>query len=71
MTARLESLCLRCQAEANADGVGLAVISSEGVPEPAFVSDSRSRLIEDLQFTLGEGPCVDAVGPGPRSCSTT
>lgn len=64
MTARLESLCLRCQAEANADGVGLAVISSEGVPEPAFVSDSRSRLIEDLQFTLGEGPCVEAVRSG-------
>ena len=64
MTARLESFCLRCRAEANADGVGLAVISSEGVPEPTFVSDSRSRLIEDLQFTLGEGPCVDAVRSG-------
>lgn len=64
MTARLESFCLRCRSEANADGVGLAVISSEGVPEPTFVSDSRSRLIEDLQFTLGEGPCVDAVRSG-------
>ena len=39
-------------------------MSSEGVPEPIFVSDSRSRLIEDLQFTLGEGPCVDAVRSG-------
>jgi GAF domain-containing protein len=60
----LDWLCHRCQAEANADGVGLAVISSDGVPEPTFVSDSRSRLIEDLQFTLGEGPCVDAVRSG-------
>lgn len=64
MTGRLEPLCRCAQAEANADGVGLAVISSGGVPEPAFVSDSRSRLIEDLQFTLGEGPCVDAVRSG-------
>jgi hypothetical protein len=64
MTARLETFCLMSRAEANADGVGLAVISSEGVPEPTFVSDSRSRLIEDLQFTLGEGPCVDAVRSG-------
>lgn len=64
MTARLDPLCRRAQAEANADGVGLAVLSSEGVPEPSFVSDSRSRLIEDLQFTLGEGPCVDAVRSG-------
>lgn len=64
MTGRLESLCRTCQREANADGVGLAVLSSEGTPEPTFVSDSRSRLIEDLQFTLGEGPCVDAVRSG-------
>jgi GAF domain-containing protein len=64
MTGRLDSLCLSAQAAGCADGVGLAVMSSEGVPEPAFVSDSRSRLIEDLQFTLGEGPCVDAVRSG-------
>ncbi|MGH3507761.1 MAG: GAF and ANTAR domain-containing protein [Nocardioidaceae bacterium] len=64
MTGLLESLCRTCQGEANADGVGLAVISSQGVPEPTFVSDSQSRLIEDLQFTLGEGPCVDAVRSG-------
>ena len=64
MTGRLASLCESAQAEAHADGVGLAVISSDGIPEPTFVSDSRSRLIEDLQFTLGEGPCVDAVRSG-------
>jgi GAF domain-containing protein len=64
MTRRLDSLCQRCLVEAHADGVGLAVISSEGMPEPTFVSDARSRLIEDLQFTLGEGPCVDAVRSG-------
>ena len=64
MTHRLDWLCQRCLVEAHADGVGLAVISSEGVPEPSFVSDARSRLIEDLQFTLGEGPCVDAVRSG-------
>jgi hypothetical protein len=64
VTGRLVSLCRACQTEANADGVGLAILSSEGIPEPSFVSDSRSRLIEDLQFTLGEGPCVDAVRSG-------
>lgn len=64
VTDLLDSLCRGCQAEANAQGVGLAVMSSAGSPEPAFVSDSRSRLIEDLQFTLGEGPCVDAVRSG-------
>jgi hypothetical protein len=64
MKGRLDAMCRSCQAEANADGVGLAVMSSDGIPEPAFVSDARSQLIEDLQFTLGEGPCVDAVRSG-------
>lgn len=63
-TGRLGTLCSWCQQDANADGVGLAVLSSEGIPEPTFVSDARSRLIEDLQFTLGVGPCVDAVRTG-------
>ena len=64
MTDQLHVLCRTCRDDANADGIGLAVLSSEGVPEPTFVSDSRSRLIEDLQFTLGEGPCVDAINSG-------
>jgi hypothetical protein len=64
MTQRLEGLCRTCQRDANADGVGLAVVSSDGVPEPAYFSDTRSRLIEDLQFTLGEGPCVEAIRSG-------
>ncbi len=64
MTGRLESLCQKCQQDAHADGVGLAVLSSDGLPVPTFVSDARSGLIEDLQFTLGEGPCVEAVKSG-------
>ncbi len=64
VTERLELLCHACQGSARADGVGLAILSSDGTPEPTFVSDDRSRLIEDLQFTLGEGPCVDAVRSG-------
>ncbi len=61
---RLQDLCLACRHAARADGVGLAVLSSDGIPEPTYVSDRRSRLVEDLQFTLGEGPCVDAINSG-------
>ena len=64
MPDRIASLCQTCRTQASADGVGLAIVSSEGVPETAYVSDDRSRLIEDLQFTLGEGPCVDAIRSG-------
>jgi hypothetical protein len=29
--------------------------------EPVFATDARSGELSDLQFTLGEGPCVDAM----------
>jgi hypothetical protein len=29
--------------------------------EPACVSDPRARVLEELQVTLGEGPCVTAL----------
>ena len=28
--------------------------------------DNVSQLIEDLQYTLGEGPCVDAYPEGDK-----
>lgn len=33
-------------------------------------TDSVSALLEDLQFTLGEGPCMDRVQRGPGSDRT-
>jgi hypothetical protein len=41
-------------------GAGVMLMSGD-VPRGAVCSsDDVSTLIEDLQFTLGEGPCVDA-----------
>lgn len=61
---RIQTLCEACVQETNVDGAGLAILATDGTPEPVYVSDPRSRLIEDLQFTLGEGPCMDAVSSG-------
>jgi GAF domain-containing protein len=36
------------------------VIAASGGAQPVMSTDERSALIEDLQFTLGEGPCFDA-----------
>lgn len=40
-------------------GAGITVMagSSSGV---VCASDDRSQLLDDIQFTLGEGPCADA-----------
>ena len=45
-----------------AGGVGLLVMA-EGVPGAGFASNRLAEALEDLQFTLGIGPRVDARAP--------
>jgi len=40
------------------------VISSHGTSVMLHATDDTARAIEELQFTLGEGPCVDAASSG-------
>jgi hypothetical protein len=35
-----------------------------GLREPVFATDQRSEELEELQYTLGQGPYVDATGGG-------
>jgi GAF domain-containing protein len=42
------------------DGAGIMWLSGGGNHSSLGASDDVSRLIEDLQFALGEGPCLDA-----------
>jgi hypothetical protein len=37
------------------------VAVSSGTPHPLASTDELSALVEELQFTTGEGPCLDAV----------
>jgi len=43
-----------------ANGVGVMLMSGDIPSGSLCSSDEVSELIEDLQYTLGEGPCVDA-----------
>lgn len=58
---RLEGLCMRSVREAGVDGAGVSMLLANGTPNPVFASDDLSALVEDLQFTLGVGPCFDAA----------
>ena len=40
------------------------MFSSKGTSVFLHATDDTSRVIEDLQFRLGEGPCVDAAAGG-------
>jgi len=61
---QLGRLLRSCFHDVGVDGGGLSVITSAGVPEPLYASDPVASQVERLQFTLGEGPCVDAAASG-------
>jgi GAF domain/ANTAR domain len=61
VTDRLERLCSALTRALPASGVGLSLLTEENQGGATVAaSDPKSRLLEELQFTLGEGPCIDA-----------
>ena len=61
LTGWLERLCAAVVRALPAAGAGVSVIDRHGVTGFAAASDEESEYLEELQFTLGEGPCVDAL----------
>ena len=53
-------LCAVCPGIAGVTGAGVMLMSGEIPRGSLCASDEVSHLIEELQYTLGEGPCVDA-----------
>jgi len=53
-------LCGACPAIAGVDGAGVMLMSGDIQRGTLCATGEVSTLIEELQFTLGEGPCVDA-----------
>jgi hypothetical protein len=60
----LEGLLRSCCRASSLDGAGVSIVSSSGTREPLYASDEVATVIERLQFTLGEGPCVDSSAMG-------
>src|SRR6266550_5598205 len=53
-------LCRGCVKIIGVDGAGVMLMSGD-IPRGSLCSTNEvSHLIEELQYTLGEGPCVDA-----------
>lgn len=56
-----EGLCQVSAEVTEVSGAGIMLMSTDTYPRGSLCSTNAvSALIEDLQFTLGEGPCVDA-----------
>jgi hypothetical protein len=61
MVGRLGRLCSALARALPATGVGVSLLTHDGYGGGTLAaSDARSRVLEELQFVLGEGPCIDA-----------
>ncbi len=59
--AAADRLCEACVELLDVDGASISLIA-EGKTQGTFGSSGRlSRMLDELQFTYGEGPCQDAV----------
>jgi hypothetical protein len=59
--SRLVNLCAW---DLPVSGAGLALMTTSGHGGTVAASDDAAAELEDLQFTLGEGPCLDASRTG-------
>jgi hypothetical protein len=53
-------LCLACLRRLPVDGAAVSVRADASTSELLFATDRVSSRLDDLQFVLGEGPCLDA-----------
>jgi GAF domain-containing protein len=58
---RIAALCVEL---ASVTGAGMSVMTAGGHSGTVYASDEVAARIEELQFTLGEGPCIDAFSGG-------
>jgi ANTAR domain len=56
----LRRLCTAAGRALGASGVGLTVMARNGVRGVTAATDPTTERLEELQLTLGEGPCMDA-----------
>ncbi len=56
----LAQLCRVVSRTLPAMGAAVTLMTAEGLQSGAIASDQRTHLLEEQQFSFGEGPCVDA-----------
>ena len=57
---RLQRLCRVASRDLPASGVGVSLMSESGDLVSTAASNGASAAVEELQFTMGEGPCLAA-----------
>jgi hypothetical protein len=62
--SRPQHIAELCVQTLDVTGAGISMLSNTGTRSVIWATDAVSAKIEDLQVTLGEGPCVDATRSG-------
>jgi hypothetical protein len=61
VAGRLDRICRAAVGALPADGAGVTIMDSDARPLGTIAASSpQFRRLEEIQFTLGEGPCVEA-----------
>lgn len=60
----LRRLCAVAVETLPASGAGVSVFAANGQYSLLTAADGASERLEEMQFVLGEGPCVDATATG-------
>lgn len=63
-TTGTKPICLDCADALEVTGAGIMLMTEAGHWGVLCSSDPASSVVEELQFTLGEGPCVDVCATG-------
>jgi hypothetical protein len=56
----LQRLCAASARSLPARGVAITLMTAEDGPQVAIATDAHTQLLEEQQFSFGEGPCVDS-----------
>jgi hypothetical protein len=60
LSGLLERVCFAVVPVLSASGAGISMMTADGTRGVCIASDPVSQQIDDLQFVLGEGPCMEA-----------
>lgn len=60
VSGSLSRLCRAAVRGLRASGAGMSVMTGTGIRGVTAASDPEAERIEEIQFTTGEGPCLDA-----------
>ena len=62
--ALAEQICRACVVGLDIDGAAISLHTASTLRETLFATDATADLLEGLQFSLGEGACIEASCTG-------